>query len=122
MRPLARTYGPNLKRCKHFVNLLRGQGYGSMSTLARTILMRMFQLDPADRPTLDQIKQDEWYRAPIPSSELLGRIMEEKAHAVWMSQQKPQVHCMAGYVLYLFLLLVLLSLCLFSSLVPTLFH
>jgi hypothetical protein len=60
VRPLLKNYGQNLKKCKHFVNLMRGQSYGNMSGMARDLLTKMFQLSPGDRPTIDKIKSDPW--------------------------------------------------------------
>jgi len=91
LRPLNETYGPSLKRDKYFVNLLRGQGYDKMSLQAKSMLSKIFQINPRDRITLAQLKQEEWMRGPVPPHPELCRIMEEKAQSVWMTQQKPQM-------------------------------
>jgi len=89
-RPLTQTVGEH-RRCKHFVNLLRGSGYGDCPSEARAFLTKLFQPDPALRPTLTDIKKDEWFNGPVPSPDSLSVVMQEKAHSVWLSQQKMQM-------------------------------
>lgn len=90
VRPLARNYGA-LKRCKHFVNLMKGFGYGDISAGAKALLRRMLAPDPAQRATIDEIRKDEWFNGPLPDPAALNKMMEERAHSVWLSQQKPEV-------------------------------
>ncbi len=35
VRPLAKTYGPAMRRCKHFMNLMKGEGFDDMSNGAK---------------------------------------------------------------------------------------
>jgi len=91
VRPLAKTYSPSLRRCKHFTNLLKGVGFGDISQPAKTMLMRMFRLNPYERLTIDKLKNEPWFNGPLPSPDILDKLMEEKARKVWMSQDKTEV-------------------------------
>ena len=91
LRPLAKTYGPNLRRCKHFANLLKGHGYGNMSDESRDFLTRIFQPSPEDRMTIREMKEHVWFSLPTPSEEKVFEVMEKKCNDVWLSQEKPQM-------------------------------
>lgn len=96
MRPLLKNYG-NLKKCKHFINLMAGTAYGNMSDGARDLLTRMFQLNASDRPSIDHIKSHAWYNGSIPVQETLVKVMEEKSRSVWSSLSKTEVHSLILY-------------------------
>lgn len=89
VRPLDRTYGPNLKRCKHFMNMLRGHGYGDMSTAAQTFLMKIFQPHPDDRPSIAELRKEEWLNGPVIHPDSLSKVMEEKGRNVWEALNRP---------------------------------
>lgn len=89
VRPLHKNVA-NARRCKHFVNLLGGY-FPPMSTGAKGLLRRLFELDPNDRPTIEEIKQDPWFNGPVPKEEEIGKMMEERANTVWLTQQKKEM-------------------------------
>ena len=90
-RPLARTYGPNLKKCKYFVELMNGLYPASVSPLAKNLLSNLFVTDPSKRFTIAQIKNHAWCKAPVPMQEELESIMEARASKSWLTQGKVEM-------------------------------
>lgn len=88
LRPLTKTYGPDMRRCKHFQNLMKGHGYESMSTTAANLLQKMFMINPNKRLSIDQIKAHPWMQEEVPAYETIAKMMDEKANEVWKSQGK----------------------------------
>ncbi len=78
VRPLTKTYNQNLRRCKHFINLLKGHGYEGVSPGAKALLQSIFQLEPADRPTIEKLRSDPWVNGPVPPIDVLTKTMETK--------------------------------------------
>jgi serine/threonine protein kinase len=96
LRPLARTYNNDLRRCKHFINILKGNGYGSISIEAKDLLKRLFKSDPADRLTISEIRKHFWFNGPVPSAEMLVKVVEDRAKAVWMQTTPGMVAVLRG--------------------------
>ena len=95
MRPLAKTYGSNMRRCRHFVAVMKGEGFGGMSGGARDLLMKMMRMQPGDRSTLKEIREDAWYQGPLPSEEDVKRQMEERSKEVYRKLEKTEmIHLM----------------------------
>lgn len=90
-RPLAKTYGKNLKRCKHFCRLIKGLGYEGISENAKHLLMQIFQEAPESRPSLSEIRHHPWFNGPLPDPMLREKVMEQKAMEVWHAQHKPHM-------------------------------
>lgn len=87
-RPLAKTYGKNLKRCKHYCRLAKGMGYEGVSSSAKHLLIQIFQEKPEARLSLADIKHHPWFNGPIPDRHTREKIMEHKAMEVWQFQRK----------------------------------
>uniref|UniRef100_A0A7S3ZGF4 non-specific serine/threonine protein kinase n=1 Tax=Lotharella globosa TaxID=91324 RepID=A0A7S3ZGF4_9EUKA len=92
-RPLLKSIGnsPRLRRCPHFSALMRGKGYNKISTSAKEFLQKLFVIDPSKRLTIKQIKDDPWFRGPVPTSQQVARMVRHKAREVWMEQLKPEM-------------------------------
>ena len=91
MRPLAKTYGSNMRRCRHFVSVMKGEGFGGMSGGARELLMKMMRMAPGERVTLKEIKEDGWYQGPLPSEEDVRKQMEERSCEVYRKLEKAEM-------------------------------
>jgi serine/threonine protein kinase len=87
-RPLTKTYGKNLKRCKHYCRLTKGLGYEGISANAKHLLMQIFQQNPEARLTLHDIKHHPWFNGPLPDPGAREKVMEQKAMEVWHFQRK----------------------------------
>jgi len=81
-RPLTKTSGKNLKRCKHFCRLSKGLGYEGISDNAKHLLMQIFQEAPEARPSLSDIRHHPWFNGPLPDPMLREKVMEQKAMEV----------------------------------------
>ena len=91
MRPLAKTYGSNMRRCRHFVSVMKGDGYGGMSGGARDLLMKMMRVVPGDRLPLKEIKDDPWYQGPVPGEDEVKRVIEERSKEVYRKTDKSEM-------------------------------
>ncbi len=90
-RPLPKTLNASLRRCKHFVHLLSGFYPPQISPLAKDLLAKIFVMEPEKRPSLAQIKAHPWFRGPVPRSEDVAQLMEEKARSAWANQGKREM-------------------------------
>mmetsp|Transcript_45832 Transcript_45832/g.90289 ORF Transcript_45832/g.90289 Transcript_45832/m.90289 type:complete len:351 (-) Transcript_45832:1412-2464(-) len=90
-RPLTKTYGKAMKRCRHFSRLLKGQGFQDVSDEAKDLLMSMLQPCPSARPSIRSIKQSAWWSGPTPSQPQLDMFMMEQSVQVWKAQGKPEM-------------------------------
>lgn len=92
VRPLARTYaGAHLRKCRHFVNVLSGDGLDMLSPDAKDLLKSMFQLVPEQRPSIQTILSHPWLQSSVPPTEVLQKIMEDKSKVVWAELDKPDL-------------------------------
>ena len=91
MRPLAKTYGSNMRRCRHFVSVMKGEGYGGMSGGARDLLMKMMRVVPGERLSLQEIKDDAWYQGPVPGEDEVRRVIEERSKEVYRKLDKSEM-------------------------------
>jgi serine/threonine protein kinase len=92
IRPLAKTYGHSMRRCKHFINLIQGTGYvNSMSLAVRGFMDRIFRMEADKRATVEQLRQDEWLQPPMLSNSALSKMMDERVRATFQAQGKPEL-------------------------------
>ena len=91
MRPLAKTYGSNMRRCRHFVSVMKGDGYGGMSGGARDLLMKMMRVVPGERLPLNEIKTDPWFLGPVPGEDEVKRVIEERSKEVYRKLDKSEM-------------------------------
>ena len=91
LRPLDKTYGSDLRRCKHYINILKGKGYNDISTTASDLLKHLFIPNPKGRLNIKQIKKHIWLQTNTPSQETVINLMEDKAQKVWLAQDKPKL-------------------------------
>ena len=91
MRPLAKTYGSNMRRCRHFVSVMKGEGFGGMSGGARDLLLKMMKMVPSERSSVKEIKEDPWYQGPLPSADDVKKQMEERVREVYRKLEKTEM-------------------------------
>jgi len=83
VRPLAKTYGAHMRRCRHFVNIISGTGLDHLNPHAKDLLQRMFRLAPSERLTLEEVRSHPFFLGPVPTPEELGKVMEERVMKAW---------------------------------------
>ena len=121
MRPLAKTYGSNMRRCRHFVSVMKvgqpltrpltarlrsaqltdrgccpvcpaqGEGFGGMSSGAKDLISKLMRMTPSERLTLRQIREDAWFQGPLPSLEDVQRQMEERSREAYRKMEKAEM-------------------------------
>eukprot|EP00471_Norrisiella_sphaerica_P002380 CAMPEP_0184479844 /NCGR_PEP_ID=MMETSP0113_2-20130426/1404_1 /TAXON_ID=91329 /ORGANISM="Norrisiella sphaerica, Strain BC52" /LENGTH=733 /DNA_ID=CAMNT_0026858005 /DNA_START=167 /DNA_END=2368 /DNA_ORIENTATION=+ len=92
-RPLLKSIGnsPRLRRCPHFSALMRGKGYNKISPAAKEFLQKLFIIDPNKRLTIKEIRNEPWFKGPVPSPLQVKNMVKHKAREVWMEQLKPEM-------------------------------
>lgn len=90
-RPLSKTFNSQMKRCRHFVSLMKGTAYGGMSESAALMLSSMFKLESSERTTISQVMQSDWFNGPVPSTEQINNIMLHRANKVWATLHKQEM-------------------------------
>jgi serine/threonine protein kinase len=84
MRPLAKTYGTTMRRCKHFIAFMRGEAsaFPNISPGAKDLLIRMTRLNPAERLTANDVLAHPWVCGNPISKREVAIIMEEKVRTM----------------------------------------
>mmetsp|Transcript_19967 Transcript_19967/g.48895 ORF Transcript_19967/g.48895 Transcript_19967/m.48895 type:complete len:736 (-) Transcript_19967:321-2528(-) len=92
-RPLLKSIGssPRLRRCPHFSALMRGKGYNKISPAAKEFLQKLFIIEPRKRLSIKEIKEEAWFKGPVPSPAQVCNMVKYKAREVWMEQLKPEM-------------------------------
>ena len=98
MRPLAKTYGSNMRRCRHFVSVMKGEGFGGMSSGARDLIIRLMRVQPAERLTLAEIRADPWFQGPLPLLDDVQRQMAERSREAFRKMEKQEMSALLDAV------------------------
>jgi hypothetical protein len=81
-----------MRRCKHFISLMKGTGYVSgMSNSVRGFMDKIFRVEADKRATIEQLRQDEWLLAPKLHNSVLHKLMDEKVRAAFQAQGKAEL-------------------------------
>jgi len=91
VRPLSKTYGAHMRRCRHFVSMQAGGGMDTLHPLAKDLLQKLLKLNPTERLTVSQIQAHPWFLGPTPSHEELVKIMEERSLKSWTGSHHPEM-------------------------------
>jgi len=86
VRPLHRSLNKDLVRCKHFVRVMRGDGYDGVPEEAKELLKKLFLLNPDERLTIDGIFAHPWMdTSKMPSQNSVVRYMLDRAQRMWQA-------------------------------------
>lgn len=89
-RPLHKTFGlnPNLRKCTYFSNLINGYYPARISPLAKDLMKKMFQIQPGNRLSIQEILEHPWCQESIPNEEYVTLQMQRFAERSWAKQGK----------------------------------
>jgi serine/threonine protein kinase len=93
LRPLTHTiihHNQTHKKCEFFKRLLRNsdKAYTGVPSQVRELLVKMFSLDPAKRPSAKEILSHPWLNGSIPDEQLVFAEMEERSATTWQALGK----------------------------------
>ena len=95
VRPLAKTYGAHLRRCRHFVALQAGQGLDMLHPHAKDLILKLLKIQPSERLTLEEVRKHPWMQGSVPTEEELCKLMEERSMKCWNSSNTEMTHVLS---------------------------